>query len=179
MQIMYYFNEFKVMSQSSSLLVNHRQNSDANIHFIDIKLADSNTVSFDDVFIEVKSILTSQVERITVSYTSLRPNPSPAPQFNPGDQCPGPSCSKQETGSSHLYNILIILFTIIIIILLMLFCRPNRRQRRLAQAGVSPYGKKRLIDSRNAVDSSASTRFSLQRSDVSSSRRQSPVLPRH
>ena len=143
------------------------------IAFVHISLAD--TVSFDEVTIEIKSRLTTQFERINVSYQSSLP--SPDTQLPSSNQCPGPACTNDQDGFKF-YNIFIILFTILIILLLILLCRPNRRSRHPPRPGASPYVYQSPYpsDSRN---STAPFTTPYNRSDVSPGRRrQSPVLAR-
>ena len=143
---------------------------------LDITLADVSIAAFDDVVIEIKSHLTTQIETINISHSSSRP--SPIPQFSTGNQCPGPNCPDSNIDTLNLRNIWIILFTIIIILLLILLCRQPRRQRPLPKPGVSPYGfQSPYPQDRSQTDTTFATPYS--RTDVSPSRRrQSPVLGR-
>ena len=162
----------EVSSQSSSVVVKLEKDS-SQIASVHISLAD--TMSFDEVTIEIKSRVTTQFERINVSYQSALP--SPETQLPSSNQCPGPACPNDQD-SFKFHDIFIILCTIFIILLLILLCRPNRGPRHSPHTGASPYSYQSPYpsDSRNATAPFATP---YDRSHVSPGRRrQSPVLAR-
>ena len=125
---------------------------------------------------EIKSRLTSQVDRINVSYQSTRIPISP--QFSTVNQCPTSDSTNGDTEAMSIRNLLIIIFTIFVILLLLLLCRKPRRPRPTVRPGVSPYGHQSPYpnDSRNFTETFSTP---YNRSDVGTSRRkQSPVLAR-